>query len=75
MQISPEISKVSAPYVHHILIYLCDRLNHTFVGASGPCEDTHIAIQTCRGSEIIAAWAVGGNVSNQQYVLFNVLLK
>ena len=64
MQISPEISESSTPYVHHILIYLCNKLNHTFVGDSGVCEDTHIAIQTCLGSEVIAAWAVGGNVSS-----------
>ena len=64
LQISPEISEGNSPYVHHTLIYLCAELNHTFVGASGVCEDTHLAIQSCQRGGIIASWAVGGNVRN-----------
>ena len=62
LQFSPEISSESG-YVHHVLLYICAALNHTFVGASGVCDDTHLAIQSCRGSEVIAGWAVGGTVS------------
>ena len=33
------------------------------MGASSPCDDTHIDIRTCKGTgSIIAAWAVGGEV-------------
>ena len=56
------IPEVSSPFVHHILVYLCAALNHTFVGASSICLDSHLAIQACRGSEVIAGWAVGGTV-------------
>ncbi|XP_064399035.1 DBH-like monooxygenase protein 2 homolog [Halichondria panicea] len=59
-KISPEISANSSAYVHHIIIYLCNELNNTFLGDSSVCEDTHIDIRSCRGSEIIAGWAVGG---------------
>ena len=58
------ISEVGSPFAHHIIIYLCDELDHTFVGASDVCDDTHLAIRTCRRGEIIASWAVGGNVRN-----------
>ena len=37
-------------------------LNNTLVGTGGVCEDTHVDIQFCRGSTIIAAWATGGEV-------------
>ncbi len=63
-QISPEISTNSSANVHHIIIYLCNELNNTFLGDSAVCEDTHIDIRSCRGSEILAAWAVGGEVNN-----------
>ena len=63
LQFSPDISLESAPYVHHILIYLCDVLDHTNAGASSECDNAHINIGICRGTGvIIAAWAVGGNV-------------
>ena len=66
------ISEVSSSYVHHIVIYLCAELNDTFVGATGVCVDTHLAIQSCRGSEVIAAWAVGGTVSKRLSILLHV---
>ena len=54
----------SAQYVHHIVVYLCSDLNHTHVGASAECDNAHIDISLCRfGGTIIAAWAVGGEVS------------
>ena len=50
--------------MHHILVYLCSNLNHTHVGASSECDNANIDIGLCRGGgTLIAAWAVGGNVS------------
>ena len=63
MQFGPAITQHSSRYVHHIVIYLCDALNHTNVGDSTVCEDAHINIGICRGTGVpIAVWAVGGNV-------------
>ena len=61
-QISPAINEASAPYVHHILIYLCSELNHTSVGAGAECDSAQLDIQECRGGYIIGGWAVGGTV-------------
>ena len=52
-------------HIHHLLIYLCDGLNHTHVGNGGDC-DNNVAneVAECRGGTIIAAWAVGAEVSS-----------
>lgn len=64
MQFSPVFSESSAQYVHHGVVYLCSDLNHTHVGASSECADSHIDITLCRGSTgLIGVWAVGGDVS------------
>ena len=69
MQFSPVIPESSVRYVHHMLVYLCSNLNHTHVGASSECDNANIDIGLCRGGgTLIAAWAVGGDVSTQ----FNV---
>ena len=69
LQFGPVIPQSSDRYVHHILVYLCSNLNHTHVGASSECDNANINIVFCRGGgTLIAAWAVGGNVSIQLYV-------
>ena len=51
-------------HVHHLLIYLCNGLNDIHVGNGGDCEDgVANEVAECRGGTIIAAWAVGGEVS------------
>lgn len=66
LQFGPVIPESSAQYVHHAVVYLCSDLNNTHVGASTECDDVHIDIRLCRsGGTIIAAWAVGGEVSLQ----------
>ena len=51
-------------HVHHFLIYLCSSINETHVGNGGPCDDgVPEAVAACRGGTLIAAWAVGGEVS------------
>ena len=64
LQFGPVIPSASARYVHHIAVFLCSNLNHTHVGASSECKNAHIDIGLCfGGGTIIAAWAVGGEVS------------
>ena len=55
----------SAAHVHHFLIYVCTGLNDTHVGNGGDCDDDVAnEVQECRGGTLIAAWAVGGEVSS-----------
>ena len=48
-----------------MVVYLCANLNHTHVGTGTECSDVtdRGAISLCRTELIIAAWAVGGQVS------------
>ena len=62
LQIAPTITEGNTPYVHHMVIYLCSQLNHTVVGQSSECDSAHIQIRGCVAEEMIAVWAVGGNV-------------
>ena len=64
VQFSPLVTKGNDAHVHHLLIYLCDGLNNTHVGVGGVCDD-NVAneVEECRGGTVIAAWAVGGEVS------------
>ena len=67
LQYSAEISPESIRHVHHILIYLCDGMNltgHPDVGVKHECDGIAEEVRACRLSTILAAWAVGGNVSN-----------
>ena len=51
-------------HVHHLLIYLCSSVNETRLGIGGDC-DGGVADDSreCPGGLVIAAWAVGGEVS------------
>ena len=57
-----------------MLVYICAGLNETQVNDSGPCNggvgDT---VAECRRGELIAGWAVGGEVSNALLLLKLVL--
>ena len=49
-----------------MLLYLCDGMNLTgdpSVGDSIECDGISEEIQPCRGTAVLTAWAVGGNVS------------
>ena len=64
-QYTPIISPNEFQYVHHLLVYLCDNLNATDVGASAPCgAAVGATVSQCLTGELIAAWAVGGDVCN-----------
>ena len=52
-------------YVHHMLVYICARLNETEVNHSAPCNgEVGASLSECLDGELITAWAVGGGVSN-----------
>ena len=59
------LSDASKQYVHHILVYLCSTVDNTHVGTGVECTDftEFNAISLCRTELLIAAWAVGGQVS------------
>ena len=64
-QYSPIISPNEFQYVHHILVYLCDSLDQSDVGTSAECGGAvSSSVSECLAGELIAAWAVGGNVSS-----------
>ena len=53
-------------HAHHLLIYLCTGVTEDHVGNGGSCDgDVAREVQECRGGVLIAAWAVGGEVSNE----------
>ena len=64
-QISPLIDNENFAYVHHMLVYLCAGLNETEVNHSAACHgEVGTSVFECLDGELVAAWAVGGGVSN-----------
>ena len=51
-------------HVHHILLYMCASLNETTdLGAGFDCDrDATPTLQACSAGQVIAGWAVGGEV-------------
>ena len=48
-----------------MLVYICAGLNEAQVNDSGPCNGgVGESLAECRSGELIAGWAVGGEVSN-----------
>ena len=63
-QYSPLIVDDNSAYVHHMLVYICGSLNEAEVNDSGPCfGGVGESLNECRNGELIAAWAVGGEVN------------
>ena len=61
------LSHESIRHVHHMVVYLCEGLNltgHPEVGAKRECVGISQEFRPCLLAITIAAWAVGGNVSN-----------
>ena len=47
-----------------MLVYICAGLNEAQVNDSGPCNGgVGDSLSECRSGELIAGWAVGGEVS------------
>ena len=48
-----------------MLVYICGSLNEAQVNDSGPCNGgVGDSLSECRSGELIAGWAVGGEVSS-----------
>ena len=63
MQFAPIISPGSEPYVHHLLIYVCDGLDGLdLTTEQGACDTLDQRIRSCVGGLLVGAWAVGGEV-------------
>ena len=62
-----------------MLVYICGSLNETQVNDSGPCNGgVGESVAECRGGELIAGWAVGGEVSNAvllEFLTYHVALQ
>ena len=65
LQFGPIVTEGNEAHVHHLVIYTCEGLNETHLGNGGDCEGNDVGneIADCRGGTLIAAWAVGGEVS------------
>ena len=62
-QFSPKITSNSFNFVHHMLVYLCE-LDAADIETQGICfsGDVGGSVNECTSSQLIAAWAVGGEV-------------
>ena len=64
---SPRVTQGNEARVHHLLVYLCDGLNHAHVGNGGECEEgVANEVAECRFGTLIASWAVGSEVNYRQ---------
>ena len=65
LQYSPLIDNENFDYVHHMLVYICAGLNEAEVNDSAPCRGgVGVSLSACLAGEVLAGWAVGGEVSN-----------
>lgn len=60
-QIAPLISEANRRFVHHMLVFICPR--DSTVEIDGLCDEIASSFFGCFGGQIIAAWAVGGEVN------------
>jgi len=66
-QVEPIIQAGHVGMVHHMLLYDCGNgFSRQYLNYSGECygPDMPPAITQCAGFSAIAAWAIGGKVSN-----------
>ena len=67
LKTSPFINNVSEPYVHHILIFLCNDLEESDLGPGAECftNASRHRVDSCTSlsGTLLAGWAVGGSVS------------
>ena len=56
-------------YVHHLLVHSCDTLDEVDLTQGGPCGSVNRAVAACRIGPVVAAWAVGGQVSYIKFIV------
>ena len=75
MQFSPVLTSHKRDYVHHVIVYLCSSpLTPEEANMTVRCDDLPDNVGQCRRQQIIAAWAVGGEVSNRRLVITGRIL-
>ena len=64
LQFSPKIAEESKPHVHHMLVYQCATISPLTdeLDWSGECHSAPSSVVKCRGTNILAGWAIGGEV-------------
>ena len=76
-QIDPIIQEGNEGIVHHMLLYECSddfpRSNLSYEGEMRS-PDMPPAVRQCAGPSVIAAWAIGGQVSVKKYDIFNLTI-
>ena len=76
LQFEPVLSESSKEYVHHILVYTCNRLTEEdLIGQGGECDQQSGRIRQCisAGGVVIAGWAVGGTVNTLIICIFIIM--
>ena len=64
LQFSPVLTPHEREYVHHVIVYLCSSpLTPEEANVTAQCDDLPRSVGICRRQQIIAAWAVGGEVN------------
>ena len=67
-QFGASISEGSEEFVHHMLVYQCpsfainDESDESLRTSSMECDNSHRIVQSCRGTNVLAGWAIGGQV-------------
>ena len=72
-QFSPIITPGNEPYLHHVLVYICDGLDGVDITVEGPCSSADQRIQRCLSELLVGAWAVGGEVSAHFFHLYQMI--
>ena len=69
-QVEPIIQKGNEGFVHHFLLYECDGnfVDKDFDQGVDCYNLANMPYAKCRDASVVAAWAVGGEVSNVSYV-------
>ena len=68
MQFAPSITESSQQrkFVHHMLIYQCPFITSQNVAQletlSVECASAGLEVTRCRGTKVLAGWAIGGQV-------------
>ena len=78
MQFSPHITPGNEPFVHHIVIYVCDGLLQSDLGTGGRCYDSSSVSDRVADCAIpFAVWGVGGNVriSREDFMKITLILR
>lgn len=58
----PNITEHTSPYVHHMVLYHCGADFNDTVSEDCDLPNIRQRLNSCYNGEVVAAWAVGGEV-------------